>query len=72
LYHISLTVKDFTKTPTVTERRDPQLETEILSQKITIISEFRKILKNEKHIVGFKSLTVHGKKLIKNGVRFLT
>jgi hypothetical protein len=69
LHHISLTVKDFSKTPTVTKPRDPQLEAEILSQKITLISEFRKNIENEKHIIGFKSLTVREKK--RSGIRFL-
>ncbi len=40
-------VKDFSKIPTVTEPRDPQLEAEILSQKITLIGEFRKNIENE-------------------------
>ncbi len=49
LHHISLTVKDFSKIPTVTQPRDPQLEAEILSQKITLISEseFIKIIENK-------------------------
>ncbi len=62
LHHISLTVKDFSKIPTVTDPRDPQLEAEILSQKETLISEFRKNIENEKHIIGFKSLTVREKR----------
>ncbi len=61
-YHITLTVKDFIKIPTVTEPRDRQLEAEILSQKITLISKFIKNIENEKHIIGFKSLTVRDKK----------
>jgi hypothetical protein len=65
LHHISLTVKDFSKIPTVTETRDPQLKAEILSQKITLICEFRKNINNEKYIIGFKSLTVREKKKLK-------
>ncbi len=34
------------------ERRDPIIESEILSQKIFAISEFRKNIENEKHIIG--------------------
>jgi hypothetical protein len=64
-YHISLTVKDFIEIQTVTEPRDRQLEAEILSQKITLISEFRKNIANEKHIIGSKSLTVREKKKLK-------
>ncbi len=60
--HISLTVKDFIEITTVTEPRDLQLEAEILSQKITLISEFRKNIENEQHIIGSKSLTVCEKK----------
>ncbi len=33
---------------------DPQLEVEILRQKITQIREFSKKIENEKHIIGFK------------------
>ncbi len=56
-------VKDFIKFfPTVTEPRDCQLEAEIISQKITLISGFRKDIENEKHIIGSKSLTVCAKK----------
>jgi hypothetical protein len=47
-----------------------QLEAEILSQKITLISEFRKNSENKKHIIGYKSLTVSEKNK-KRGVRFL-
>jgi hypothetical protein len=54
-------VKDFIKIPTVTEPRDRQLEAEILSQKITLISDFRKNIENKKHIIGSKSLTVREK-----------
>jgi hypothetical protein len=50
--------KDFIEIPTVTELRDCQLEAEILSQKITLISEFRKNIEDEKHIISCKSLTV--------------
>jgi hypothetical protein len=46
----------------VTEPRYPQLEAKILSKNITLISEFRKKIENEKHIIGFKSLTVREKK----------
>jgi hypothetical protein len=60
-------VKDFIKIPTVTEPRDRQLEAEILSQKITLISDFRKNIENEKHIIGSKSLTVREKKINKKG-----
>jgi hypothetical protein len=67
-HHISLTVKDFSKIPTVTEPRDPQLEAEILSQKITLMSEFRKNIENEKHLIGFKFLTVREKKNLKSGI----
>jgi hypothetical protein len=61
-------VKDFIEIPTVTEPRDRQLEAEILSQKITLISKFRKNIEKEKHIIGSKSLTVREKK---REVRFL-
>jgi hypothetical protein len=44
------------------EPRDRQLEAEILSQEITLISKFRKSIENAKHIIGSKSLTVHKKK----------
>ncbi len=44
------------------EPRDHQLGAGILSQKITLISEFRKNIENEKHIIGSKSLTVCEKK----------
>ncbi len=43
--------KDFIEIPTVTEPRDRQLGAEILSQKITLISEFRKNIEDEKHTV---------------------
>ncbi len=65
-----LTVKDFIEIPTVTESRDLQLEAKILSQKITLISEFRKNIENEKHIIGSKSLTVHEKKIEKGSSIF--
>jgi hypothetical protein len=39
-----------------------QLEAEILSQKITLISELKKNIEIEKHIIGSKSLTVREKK----------
>jgi hypothetical protein len=52
----------------VTELRDPELEAEILSQKITLINEFRKNIENEKHIIGYKSLTVREEK--NNKVQF--
>ncbi len=64
-------VKDFIKFPTVTEPRDSQLEAEILSQKITLISGFRIYIENEKHIIGSKTLTVRGKKNLRRGVQFL-
>jgi hypothetical protein len=57
-YYISLTVKDFIQIPTVTEPRDRQLEAEILSQKITPISELRKNIENEKHSINSKCLKV--------------
>jgi hypothetical protein len=60
-------VKDFIEIPTVTEPRDCQLEAEILSQKITLISEFRKNIENEKHIIGSKSSTVRENKKNKKG-----
>ncbi len=69
-YHISLTVKDFLEIPTVMEPRDRQLEVEILSQKITLISEFSKSIENEKHIIGSKSLTVREKKINKGSLIF--
>jgi hypothetical protein len=47
---------------TVIEPRDPQLEAEILCQKITPISECIKNIENERHIIAFKSLTVCEKK----------
>jgi hypothetical protein len=50
-------VKAFSKIPIVTELRDPRLKAEILSQKITLTSEFRKNIENEKYIIGYKSLT---------------
>jgi hypothetical protein len=43
------------------EPRDRQLEAEILSQKITLISEFRKNIENEKHIIG-SCITASGSK----------
>ncbi len=61
-YHISLTVKDFIEIPIVTEARDRLLEAEILCQKITLISEFRKNIENEKHFIASKSFTVREKK----------
>ncbi len=70
-YHVLLTVKDFVEIPTVTESRDCQLEAEFLSQKITLITEFRKNIEKEKHIIGSKSLTVREKTKQKRGVRFL-
>jgi hypothetical protein len=56
-------VKNFTKIPTVTETRAHQLDAKILSQKITLIREFRKNIENEKH----KSSTVREEK---GGIRF--
>ncbi len=56
---------NFTKIPTVVEPRDHQLEEEILSQKIALISELKKNIENEKHINGSKSLTVREKNQIK-------
>jgi hypothetical protein len=52
------------------EPRDRQLEVEILSQKITLISEFSKSIENEKHIIGSKSLTVREKKINKGSLIF--
>jgi hypothetical protein len=47
-------VEDFIEISTVTVPRDRQLA-ENLSQKITLSSEFRKNIENEKQIIGSKS-----------------
>ena len=48
MHIFSLTVKDFAKNPTDKEPRDPKLDLEIISQKITLSSEFIKNIEIEK------------------------
>jgi len=45
---LTLIVKDFAKNPTELEPRDPKLDVEIISQKITLSSEFIKNIEIEK------------------------
>jgi hypothetical protein len=55
-------MKDFVKNPTVTYPRDTKDDTKIVSQKVTLSSEFLKNIESQNNFMECKSLAVRKKK----------
>jgi len=52
------------------EPRDPKLDIEIVSLKITLSSDFIENIEIEQKVFCYKFLTVHEKKKLKSGIPF--